>query len=49
MRQMMGWMAEGKLKPRVSARYGLHDVPRALNALAAREVTGKVVIVPSMG
>lgn len=49
MRQMMGWMVEGKLKPRVSARYGLHDVPRALNALAAREVTGKVVIVPSMG
>jgi NADPH2:quinone reductase len=49
MRQMMGWMAEGKLKPRVSARYGLHDVPRALNALAAREVTGKVVIVPTMG
>lgn len=48
MRQMMGWMAEGKIRPRVSARYPLHDVPAALNALASRQATGKVVIVPTI-
>lgn len=48
MRQMMGWMAEGKLKPRVSARYSLEQVPQALKALESRQVTGKVVIVPSL-
>jgi NADPH:quinone reductase len=49
MLQMMGWMAEGKIKPLVSARYGLHDVPAALNALASRQAAGKVVIVPGLG
>jgi NADPH2:quinone reductase len=46
MRQMLGWMAEGKLRPLVSARYPLAETARALNDMAARKVTGKVVIVP---
>ena len=46
MQQMLGWMAEGKLKPLVSARYSLSETARALNDMAARKVTGKVVIVP---
>ena len=46
MRQMLGWMAEGKLKPLVSARYKLEDTSQALNDMAARKVTGKVVINP---
>jgi NADPH2:quinone reductase len=46
MRQMMEWMAEGKLKPLVSARYALADTAQALNDMAARKVTGKIVIVP---
>jgi NADPH2:quinone reductase len=46
MRQMMGWMAEGKLRPLVSRRYALQDTAQALNDMAARKVTGKVVIVP---
>jgi NADPH2:quinone reductase len=46
MRQMLGWMAEGKLKPLVSARYRLEDTAQALNDMAARKVTGKVVITP---
>ena len=46
MRQMLGWMMEGKLKPLVSKRYALADTPQALNDMAARRVTGKVVIVP---
>ncbi|MFC5513725.1 NADPH:quinone oxidoreductase family protein [Massilia jejuensis] len=46
MREMLGWMAQGKLKPLVSKRYALAETAQALNDMAARKVTGKVVIVP---
>lgn len=46
MRQLMGWLAEGKIKPHISARYALADTAQALNDMAARKVTGKVVILP---
>ena len=46
MRQLMGWLAEGKIKPRISARYALAETAKALNDMAARKVTGKVVILP---
>jgi NADPH2:quinone reductase len=46
MRQILDWMAQGKLRPLVSARYPLADTAQALNDMAARKVTGKVVIVP---
>ena len=46
MRQLMGWLAEGKIKPHVSARYALADTAQALNDMAARKVTGKVLILP---
>lgn len=46
MRQLLGWLAEGKIKPRISGRYALADTARALDDMAARKVTGKVVIVP---
>jgi NADPH2:quinone reductase len=44
--QMTGWIAEGKLKPYVSARYALDDTGRALRDMAERRVIGKVVITP---
>lgn len=46
MRELMTWMAEGKIKPHISGRYALADTPKALNDMAARKVTGKVVIQP---
>jgi NADPH2:quinone reductase len=46
MRELMGWLAEGKIRPHISGRYALADTPRALNDMAARKVTGKVVIQP---
>jgi NADPH2:quinone reductase len=46
MRQMLQWMDEGKLRPLVSGRYRLDQAAQALNDMAARKVTGKVVIVP---
>lgn len=48
MQQMMGWMAEGKIRPLISARYSLAQVPEALKALESRQATGKVVIVPTL-
>ena len=46
MREMMGWLAEGKIRPHISGRYKLEDTAQALNDMAARKVTGKVVINP---
>jgi NADPH2:quinone reductase len=39
-------MMEGKLRPLVSGHYVLEETAQALNDMAARRVTGKVVIVP---
>lgn len=46
MRELMTWLAEGKIQPHISGRYALKDTARALNDLAARKVTGKIVIQP---
>ena len=46
MAEMFGWIREGKLKPRISKTYKLEEVPQALMDMAARRVTGKVVIAP---
>jgi NADPH2:quinone reductase len=46
MRELFGWLAEGKIKPHISGRYTLADTAAALNDMAARKVTGKVVILP---
>jgi NADPH2:quinone reductase len=44
--RMVGWIREGKLKPHVSKRYTLDETPQALDDMAHRRVTGKVVIEP---
>jgi NADPH2:quinone reductase len=46
MQQLMGWLADGTIKPRISGRYALADTAQALNDMAARKVMGKVVIKP---
>lgn len=46
MGQLLGWLKEGKIRPHISARYALEDTAQALNDMAARKVTGKVVILP---
>lgn len=46
MRQLFEWLQQGKIRPLISARYALADAPRALEALQARQVTGKVVVLP---
>ena len=46
MRQLMGWLADGTIRPHISGRYALAETAQALNDMAARKVTGKVVIQP---
>jgi NADPH:quinone reductase len=45
--ELISLLAEGKLKPRVSATYPLEHVAEALNDLMERKVTGKAVLVTS--
>jgi NADPH2:quinone reductase len=45
-RRLVEWIAAGKLKPLVSARYPLDRAVEALKAMQERRVKGKVVILP---
>ena len=42
---LQAWLANGTIKPYVSATYPLADVALALNDIMTRQVTGKVVLV----
>ncbi|NKC10896.1 MAG: zinc-binding dehydrogenase [Gammaproteobacteria bacterium] len=44
MEALLGWYEEGALKPHISLRYSMDEVPAAMNALLERRSTGKVVI-----
>jgi len=46
LKELFGWLAAGKLKPHVSHVYSLAETPRALQALLARDVVGKLVVRP---
>jgi NADPH:quinone reductase len=46
MAQLFDWLRQGKIHPLISARYPLAEAPKALEALQARTVTGKVVVIP---
>ncbi|WP_263261802.1 NADPH:quinone oxidoreductase family protein [Pseudomonas sp. RIT-PI-S] len=43
-RQLFGWYEEGRLRPHISGRYSLEDAPQAIQALADRQVVGKLVV-----
>lgn len=42
--EMLKWYGDGKIKPRVSMTFALAEAPKALEALLARESTGKIVL-----
>jgi NADPH:quinone reductase len=44
--ELLGWLAEGELDPHVSATYPLDQAVQAINDLAERRATGKVVVTP---
>lgn len=44
--QLLAWVAEGRLSPHVHAVYPLAEAAKALKAIAARQVMGKVILRP---
>lgn len=44
--QVLGWVADGSLSVRIGREHPLADAAEAQRALAARETTGKVLLVP---
>lgn len=42
--EVLGWVAEGKLKPRLHGTYPLAEIGEAISVLDRREATGKVVL-----
>jgi NADPH:quinone reductase-like Zn-dependent oxidoreductase len=43
--QLLGWWAEGRIRPRIDRTYPLAEGGKAIARLAAREAIGKVVVV----
>lgn len=43
--QLLAWIKDGTLKPLISATYSLEQASQALQSIADRKVTGKVVVV----
>ncbi len=43
---VLGWVAQGKIKLRIGAEFPLKDAAEAHRALEARKTTGKVLLVP---
>jgi NADPH2:quinone reductase len=46
MQQLLDWVLEGKVKPHIHKVYPLEQTAEALNAIARREVRGKVIVTP---
>ena len=44
MRQVLQWVAEGRLNPRIHATYPLTDIREAMGVIDRREAVGKVVL-----
>jgi NADPH2:quinone reductase len=44
--QVLDWVADGSLSVRIGREYPLADAAEAQRALAGRETTGKVLLVP---
>jgi len=41
---LLGWVAEGKLRPHISESFALEDAAKAIRVLQSRKATGKVVL-----
>ena len=44
MKQLLGWVEDGRLKPRIHATYPLERITEALSVIERREAQGKVVL-----
>ncbi len=48
LQELLGWLAEGKLRPHISGTYPLEHAAEALNAMMNRAVKGKVVLLTDL-
>jgi NADPH2:quinone reductase len=46
LQQIFGWIKDGRVRPHVTKRYTLEQTAAALNDMASRRVSGKIVIEP---
>jgi NADPH:quinone reductase len=46
LQQIFGWIKDGRVRPHVTKRYALEETAAALNDMASRRVSGKIVIEP---
>jgi NADPH:quinone reductase len=47
--ELVGWLAEGRIRPAITARYPLEQAAEALRVVAAREAIGKIVLTTALG
>jgi len=49
MQELVGWLAEGRLRPTITARYPLEEAAQALRVVADRRATGKIMLSTALG
>jgi len=47
--ELVQWLAEGRVRPAVTARYPLEQAAEALRVVAARQAIGKIVLTTALG
>ena len=49
MQELVGWLADGRIKPAITARYPLERAAEALRVVADRRATGKIMLTTALG
>ena len=49
MQELVGWLADGRIKPAITARYPLERAAEALRVVADRRATGKIMLTTTLG
>jgi NADPH2:quinone reductase len=49
MQELVGWLADGRIRPAITARYPLERAAEALRVVADRRATGKIMLSTALG
>lgn len=49
MQELVGWLADGRIQPAITARYPLERAAEALRVVADRRATGKIMLTTALG
>lgn len=49
MQELLGWLAAGRIAPRITGRYPLEEAAKALRLMADRQATGKIILTTALG